>query len=406
MEKAKIFLASFDRPNINYTITEMSDSKNQILNFIRKNHLNDSGIIYCISRKKVEDISTFLNKSGLRSVPYHAGLSKDIREKNQKLFIHEEGIIVVATLAFGMGINRNIRFVCHTGMPKSLESYCQEIGRAGRDGLPANAFMTYSFSDVIQQNHMIQTSDGSKEQKILSQRKLKALLSLCESVDCRRKVILNYFGEEYLNSCGNCDNCLNPPEKWDGNKEAKVVINSILAINERFGSGHLVDFICGKENEVIRKWNHQKLSIFGSGKGTDEKEWKSVIRQMVANGIIDIDLAGYGILKINNKSRDVVSGLESCYFRVYKKEATPIKTERVESGLSGKNNPNFEKLRQLRLKLAQEQGVPPYIIFSDKTLLELTEKKPKTLAQMRKIYGFGDVKLKKYGKLFLDELNS
>jgi ATP-dependent DNA helicase RecQ len=407
LEKSNVFLLSFDRPNINYTITEKNDSKYQLLNFIKEKHDGESGIVYCMSRKKVDEIAGFLKLQKLNAIPYHAGLDTEVRKVNQDKFIKGEGVIAVATIAFGMGIDKiDTRFVAHLDLPKNIEAYSQEVGRAGRDGLPADAFMTYSFGDVIQLNNWIQQSDAPKEKKMIEQRKLKSLISLCESVKCRRRVILNYFGEEYLNDCGNCDNCLVPPEQWDGSKEAGIVIQAIQAINERFASTHLLEFIVGDMSSNIKKWGHEIHPLFGVGKDQDELIWKSIIRQMVANRLITLDLAGYGTLKLNDESKKFLKNPVSTFFRKYKKEIVK-KTAEVYSGPAGsKNSPEFDKLRELRTRLANEQSVPPYLIFPDKTLLDLIKKRPKTMTQMSKIFGVGEIKLKKYGKLFLDELNS
>lgn len=408
LENAEVFMSSFDRPNINYTIKEKNEAKFQVLDFIKQNHDGDCGIVYCMSRKKVEDIAKFLKQNKINALPYHAGLSNEVRKKNHDRFIKEDDVVIVATNAFGLGIDRHLRFVAHLDLPKNIEAYSQEVGRAGRDGLPANAFMTYSFSDVIQLNNWIQNSGASKEKMILDQRKLKRLIALCESVDCRRKVILSYFGEEYLNDCGNCDNCITPPEKWDGKLEAKVVVDAIQAIDERFGSVHLVDFICGEESETIKKWNHQKLPLFGSGKHLEEKQWKSIVRQMIASNVVSIDLAGYGTIRSNSNTKAFISNEMPIFFRKYNKEKVKRQKDISETISTGKNknSAEFEKLRRLRLELATAQNVPPYLIFSDKTLLDLIKKKPKTLNQMTKVFGIGEIKLQKYGKLFLDELNS
>jgi ATP-dependent DNA helicase RecQ len=408
MENAKVFISSFDRPNIRYTIVEKNDAKGQLLDFIRSKHSGDSGIVYCMSRKKVEETAKYLRQNKINAVPYHAGLTPELRKKNQDLFIKGEGVVAVATIAFGVGINKlDSRFTAHLDLPKNIEAYSQETGRAGRDGLPANAFMTYGFGDITQLNNWIQMADSTTENKILEQRKLKLLVALCESVNCRRRVILNYFGEEYVNDCGNCDNCLEPPQKWDGQNEAKIVIDAVLQLRERFSSNHVVDFLMGELSDNIFKWSHDKLPLFGIGKNKDENEWKSIVRQMVANNTISMDLANYGTLSTNANTRNFLQSPYPQFFRVYVKKQKVKKVEVTYSGKSGtKGSPAFEKLRKLRMTLSQAQGVPPYVIFSDKTLLDLIKKNPKTLSQMSKVFGVGEIKLKKYGKLFLDELSS
>lgn len=397
---ARVFIHSFDRPNIHYTLNEGSNSREGLLSFLSQKHPNDAGIIYCLSRKKVEAMTNWLCDKGREALPYHAGLPAEIREHNQSRFLHEDGLIIVATIAFGMGIDKpDVRFVAHLNMPKSMEAYYQETGRAGRDGAPANAWLSYSLQDVITLRQMNQQSEGSEEFKRISQQKLEAMLGFCETVHCRRQNLLGYFGEKFAGSCGNCDNCQSPPENHDGTEAARKALSAVYRTEQRFGVNHIIDVLLGNNNQKIARFSHQALSVHGIGKDYSKGEWRSLFRQLIARGFLDI--GEHNVLQLNEKCRPLLRGQENFAMR------KPRKVKHVLAKKSRQTvaNPQFELLRALRLEIAKQQKVPPYVIFHDSTLLELVEMNPKTLAEMSSISGIGKVKIAKYGQQFLDALS-
>lgn len=411
MENCKIFISSFDRPNIRYIVQIKDNEKKQLIDFIKNEHNNDSGIVYCISRKRVENIAEFLKKEGFKVLPYHAGLSKEEREKNQDKFIKEEGIIMVATIAFGMGIDKpDVRFVAHLDLPKSMESYYQETGRAGRDGLESDAWMVYGLKDIVQLNKFITQSSASQEQKNLEKRKLNLLLGYAETVGCRRKAILEYFKEEYKrDNCGNCDNCLNPPVTYDATTDAQKVLSCIYRIqNDRFGfgAGHVIEILLGKESEKVLKFNHNKLSVFAIGKDNNTHQWQSIIRQLVILGYIKVN-PEYMTLSLTPEAAKVLRSQTKVELRKYiltpkiKKQKEQIKPQVLDE----KQIELFKKLKELRLEFARAENMPPYIIFHDKTLQEMIFKNPSNLDEMSEISGVGEKKLEKYGEAFLKVLN-
>jgi len=411
LENEKVFISSFDRPNINYAICESNNSKKQLLEFIKENHKKDSGIIYCISRKKVEENAKWLKEEGFNVLPYHAGMDNKLREKNLTKFLLNDAVIMVATIAFGMGINKpDVRFVAHLNIPKNIEAYYQETGRAGRDGLPANAWMAYSLSDVVMQRSFIDEGNASQNQKRIEIQKLNALLGLCEASSCRRQILLNYFGDN-CEPCGNCDICLNPPESFDGTIAAQKALSTVYRTEQRFGVGYLVDVLTGKIDDRIKNFRHDQLSVYGIGKDFSKQEWQAIFRQLVAMNFLKVDVAGHGGLHITPEGHKFLREKEKINLRklavvASKKEKTKTAKNKIAATLTGDNeNDLFDKLKAKRLEIAKSQNLPPYIIFHDRSLLEMIKTKPKTLDDMRQISGVGEAKLKAYGKIFLEELN-
>jgi ATP-dependent DNA helicase RecQ len=408
LEQARQFVSSFDRPNIRYRITLKDNARKQLQAFLEAEHPDDAGIVYCLSRKKVEETAAWLKEQGWDALPYHAGLDAAVRSKNQKKFLREEGVIMVATVAFGMGIDKpNVRFVAHLDLPKSMEGYYQETGRAGRDGLPANAWMAYGLGDVVSMRQMLLSGDAPEERKRVELQKLDALLGFCESTECRHQTILRYFGEEHPGDCGECDNCLSPVDTWDATKAAQMALSCVYRTGQRFGVVHLIDVLLGKATPKVEQFNHQQLSTFGIGKDLVQQQWSSVYRQLVAAGFINVDIEGYGGLKLTEAARPVLKGQQEVWLR---RDAEPAKRKsskaergsRLREAFAGANDdPLWLALKAKRTELAREQGVPPYVIFHDSTLLEILNRKPQTLDEMAQISGVGQAKLAKYGDAFL-----
>ncbi|MCF5385967.1 DNA helicase RecQ, partial [Pseudomonas syringae] len=408
LQYAERFLSSFDRPNIFYRIVPKEQPRKQLLAFLSERR-SDAGIVYCLSRKKVDEVAVFLSDNGYPALPYHAGLPSETRAANQKRFLNEEGLIMVATIAFGMGIDKpNVRFVAHMDLPKSLEAYYQETGRAGRDGLPADAWMAYGLQDVLMLKQMLQNSEGDERHKRLEQHKLDAMLALCEETRCRRQTLLAYFDEDMPNPCGHCDNCVDGVQTWDATEPARQALSAIYRTGQRYGVGHLVDVLLGKSNDKVESFGHQHLSVFGVGKARTESEWRSLFRQLVARGLADIDLEGYGGLRLSETCRPLLRGEVSLELR---QDLKPQTTSRSSSGspasqlVRGEEREQWEALRALRRKLAEEHGVPPYVIFPDSTLLEMLRSKPGSMAEMAKVSGVGARKLERYGEAFLEVLS-
>ncbi len=402
---SKVFIEGFDRPNINYSIIEQNSAKKQLLNFIKKKHIDDCGIVYCLSRKKTEEISGFLRNEGFNALPYHAGMPNKDRLENQQRFLREENIIIVATIAFGMGIDKpDVRFVAHMNIPKNIESYYQETGRAGRDGLPANALLIYGINDVVVQRNFIINSEANENQKFISHQKLNSLLGLCETSQCRRQVILEYFGDTCSN-CNNCDTCLVPQDTYDGTIAAQKALSCIYRTNQRFGIGHITNVLIGKDDDKIFNFNHHKLSTFAIGKEFSKSEWKSIFRQMIAQSLLNVDISGFGSLKITEKGYKVLYNKQSISLKKYKikskKETTKVKRDIVKYNFNEKEEKLFKLLKSKRMELAKKFNVPPYIIFHDTALKEMVIEKPKSLDEFSKINGVGQSKLEKYGKDFL-----
>ncbi|MBF0492172.1 MAG: DNA helicase RecQ [Deltaproteobacteria bacterium] len=407
LESAKVFLSSFNRPNIHYQIVLKENTKAQLLEFIRTQESGVCGIVYCLSRKKTEETAEWLRGEGLKALAYHAGLSQKVREKNQEIFLNEEGVIIVATIAFGMGIDKpDVRFVAHLDLPKSLESYFQETGRAGRDGQPAKAWLAYGLGDVVSIRQMVEKSGANEQRKSLEMQKLNQLLGFCESTRCRRQVILSYFGEDFSDSCGNCDNCQNPPETWDATVAAQKALSCVYRTEERFGVVYLMDVLRGKETEQMKRFGHQRLSVFGIGKDLDKKQWSSVFRQLAAAGYVMADVEAYGAIKLCPEARSVLKGEVQLSFRKDRSQRvrkTAAERSIIRNKLQQENmDANlWSALRECRLSLAQKQALPPFMIFHDTTLKEMALRKPKSMDGLLGVSGVGVYKLKKYGEAFL-----
>lgn len=407
--QAQQFISSFDRPNIRYRVAQKANARQQLISFLESEHPNDAGIVYCLSRKKVDETATWLKELGWDALPYHAGLNADIRSKHQRRFLREEGIIMVATVAFGMGIDKpNVRFVAHLDLPKSLEAYYQEIGRAGRDGLTSNAWMIYGLSDVVSMRQMLMSGDSPEERKRVEMQKLDALLGYCESTSCRHQTVLRYFCEEHPGDCGQCDNCLTPVDTWDATKAAQMALSCVYRTGQRFGVAHLIDVLLGKPTPKIEQFNHQQLSTFGIGKEFAQQQWSSVYRQLVAAGLITVDMEAYGGLKLTEAARPVLKGHQEVWMRrdavqVKRKSSKAERGSRLRETFAGANeDPLWQALKAKRMELAREQGVPPYVIFHDSTLLEILHKRPCTTAEFSQICGVGQAKLSRYAAKFLE----
>jgi ATP-dependent DNA helicase RecQ len=413
LETARGFVSSFDRPNIRYTVVEKDNALQQLLAFYQAHHQGDAGIVYCLSRKRVESTAEWLQTKGVQALPYHAGLNTRIRERHQERFLREEGLVIVATIAFGMGIDKpDVRFVAHLDLPKSMEGYYQETGRAGRDGLPADAFMTYGLSDVVSMRRMLEQSLAPEHIKRIEYQKLEALLGFCESTRCRRQVILEYFGEKGQHTCNNCDTCTTPVETWDGTVAAQKLLSTVYRTGQRFGAAYLIEVLLGKESPRIRALGHHNLSVYGIGQDTNERTWRSILRQLVANGYLSTDANGHGSLLLTSRSSAVLKGQEQLFFRrdltpAKPKKATAERRERPQvTPLTSEDRDLWEALRACRLEFARDQGVPPYVIFHDSTLRDMLERQPRTLEQLGGITGVGKTKLERYGEAFLEVLRA
>ncbi len=401
---AQHFVSSFDRPNIRYTVVQKDNAKRQLLDFL-KVHRQEAGIVYCMSRRKVEETAEFLCKEGLNALPYHAGLPAEVRAANQRRFLREDGIVMCATIAFGMGIDKpDVRFVAHTDLPKSMEGYYQETGRAGRDGEPAEAWLCYGLGDVVLLKQMIEQSEAGEERKSLERNKLDHLLGYCESMQCRRQVLLAGFGEIYPQPCGNCDNCLVPPDAWDASVAAQKALSCVYRSGQRFGVGHLIDILRGGENDKIRQFGHSELSTYGIGKDLDARTWRSVFRQLVAASLLEVDTEAYGGLRLTDGSREVLKGQR----KVMMRRESPKTRERDRSGqrtglsVLPEDLVLFNALRSLRAELAKEQNVPAFVIFHDSTLRNIAEQRPTSIDALGKVGGIGGTKLARYGERLVE----
>ncbi|BAU49211.1 ATP-dependent DNA helicase RecQ [Sulfurifustis variabilis] len=406
LEDARVFVSSFDRPNIRYRIGQGGNAREQLLRFIREEHAGDAGIVYCLSRRRVDETAEWLAERGYTALPYHAGLEPAVRAANQARFLNEEGVIMVATIAFGMGIDKpNVRFVAHLNLPKSIEAYYQETGRAGRDGLAADAWMTYGLQDVILLRQMLEASDADDAHKRVERHKLDAMLAFCELTTCRRQALLGYFGETAPRPCGNCDTCLDPPETWDATVPAQKALSCVHRTGQRFGVSYLVDVLLGKDDDRIRRFGHDALSTYGIGKELDANAWRGVFRQLIARGLLAVDIEGHGGLRLTEGSRAVLRGEERLWLR---REAKPERTRKAKAAREAHGAFTaeadvrlWEALRTRRLELAREKGVPPYVVFHDATLAEMVERRPRTLEALSHISGVGERKLAAYGDDFL-----
>ncbi|WP_418140023.1 DNA helicase RecQ [Marinobacter sp. MA] len=407
---ARHFVSGFDRPNIQYRIAPKTNANKQLLDFIKAEHEGDCGIVYCLSRNKVDATAKTLAQKGYTALPYHAGLSSEQRAHHQERFLREDGVIIVATIAFGMGIDKpDVRFVAHLDLPKSLEAYYQETGRAGRDGKPSTAWMVYGLQDVIKLRQMLESSQGNDHFKRVERQKLDAMLGLCEVTSCRRQVLLRYFGDELERPCGNCDTCLNPPETWDGTVAVQKALSCVFRTGQRFGVSYLIDVLRGSENERILQAGHHQVSTYGIGTELSANEWKSVFRQLVANGYLRADPEGYGALQLTEECRPLLKGRQTIELRkdpVVKKAAGRASGGRSSAPVKDQitDQAGWDALRACRKELADKQGVPPYVIFHDTTLFGMLERKPRTLEELAEVSGVGAAKLEKYGEIFLEAI--
>ncbi|MDA8694178.1 DNA helicase RecQ [Pseudomonadales bacterium] len=408
------FVSSFDRPNIHYAVAAKSDAKKQLLKFLT-GHRDESGIIYCLSRKRVESTAAWLNDRGLTALPYHAGLAAQTRAENQARFLREDAVIMVATIAFGMGIDKpDVRFVAHMNLPKSLESYYQETGRAGRDGEPAEAFMIYGLDDVVQLSQFIDNSDASVEYKRNEKSKLDALLGWCEVTECRRQPLLDYFGEGSLDAASNktatacnfCDTCQTPPKTWDATEAAQKLLSCVYRVNQRFALGHVIDVLRGKKTERIEQFNHDKLSTYGIGVNLSQNQWRSITRQLIVRGLLRVDTERYNNLTLTDASRELLQGQLTLLLREDISEPRLIKPVKKHSnGVSEEDSSLWDALRDCRKELADEHSIPPYMVFHDATLMEMMETHPRSTEQLLSISGVGQSKLDKFGEAFLKVIN-
>jgi len=422
LDDARIFVSSFDRPNIRYRIVEKDNARSQLLDFIRAEHTNkdgttDAGVVYCLSRRKVEETAEWMKGQGIRALPYHAGMEFETRQKHQEMFQREEGVVMCATIAFGMGIDKpDVRFVAHLDLPKSVEGYYQETGRAGRDGLPANAWMAYGLGDVVQQRKMIDESEADDAHKRVQTGKLDALLGLCEVASCRRVRLLAYFGES-SKPCGNCDTCLEPPASFDATREAQMALSCVYRAQKasgfRFGAGHLIDILRGTRSEKVLQRGHEKISTFGVGAALSEPEWRAVFRQLVAFGYLAVDHDGFGALVLTDASKPVLKGEEHVTLRKYVKptrarQSSSRTGERADptAGMSAREKARWERLRSWRAETAKSDGVPAYVIFHDATLAEIVRSDPDTIDDLRHIPGIGVRKLERFGDELLAVVGS
>jgi ATP-dependent DNA helicase RecQ len=413
LEQARVFISAFDRPNIRYRIAQADgrggSAREQLLRFIRAEHADDAGIVYCLSRKRVDEIAAWLESQGLTALPYHAGLNAAVRERNQTRFLNEEGVIIVATIAFGMGIDKpNVRFVAHLNLPKSVEAYYQETGRAGRDGLAADAWMIYGLQDVITLRQMLESSEADEIHKRVERHKLDAMLGLSELTSCRRQALLAYFGDVLPAPCGNCDTCLEPPQTWDASTPAQKALSCVHRTGQRFGVNYLVDVLLGKDDERIRRFGHDKLSTFGIGQELSNNEWRGLFRQLIARGLLTVDLEGHGALRLSAECRAVLRGDERLMLR---RDTKPLKVKRATARASAAfasaaDSRLWEALRARRKAIAAIQGVPPYVVFHDATLTEMVEQRPRNLEQLAQVSGVGGRKLDAYGADFIEVILS
>jgi len=403
MPGAREFIHSFDRPNIRYRVAERRNGSQQLLSFIRDEHADDAGIVYCLSRAGTERTAERLAAHGISALPYHAGLSHAVRERNQQRFLIEDGLVIVATVAFGMGIDKpDVRFVAHLDMPASIESYYQETGRAGRDGRPADAWMLYGLNDAVQRRRMIEQSEAGDERKRVERQKLDAMLAYCELATCRRINLLSYFGEHPQATCGNCDTCLEPPETWDATEPARKLLSAVYRTGQRFGANYLTEHLRGETSDRAERLGHTALSTFGVGDDLEAKQWRSIIRQMVARGYLESDPDGHGGLRFGRDADALLRGEQNVRLRIDRKPQRKHSRGGGGTDVAPEDAALWEALRDARKRLAEEQGVPAFMIFSDATLREMLAHRPATEAELLEINGVGDKKLASYGSIFLE----
>ena len=413
LQQARQFVSSFDRPNIGYRVSLKHNPRTQLMQFL-DGHRGESGIVYCLSRKKVDETAAWLADAGFEALPYHAGLDAAVRAKNQQRFLREDGVVMVATVAFGMGIDKpDVRFVAHLDLPRSMEGYYQETGRGGRDGLPAEAWMIYGLADVVTMSQMIAQSESADERKRIERQKLESLLAYAEATRCRRELLLGAFGEDFTGPCGHCDNCVSPPKTWDATVPAQKALSAVYRSGQRYGSGHVIDILRGIDGERVNQLGHDRLPTFGVGADMDEKAWRSVFRQLLAAGLLATDPEGYGTLRLTAASRDVLTGGQRVLLR---EDARPVRSARrrrdsqivtgASIGIEAYEQPLWDALRATRSQLAKQHGVPPYVVFHDATLLAMLRAMPADETELAAISGVGEAKLKRYGRDFLAVINA
>ena len=405
---AEQFVSGFDRPNIRYTVRAKADANAQLLKYLRARQ-GQTGIVYAMTRKKVEALAERLSERGFNALPYHAGLSTKTRNAHQARFQYEDGVVVVATIAFGMGIDKpDVRFVAHVDLPKSVEAYYQETGRAGRDGESAEAWMVYGLQDVVRLRLLVDQSEAGEEHKRIERMKLDALLGWCEVTACRRRALLEYFGDSLADDCGNCDICLTPPKTWDGTVEAQKLLSCVYRTGQRFGAAHVIDVLRGKDTEKVRRNRHERLSTFGIGEDRSAVQWRSILRQLMVQGRLRSDAERYGALRLTSRSRPLLRGEERIRLREdpsARREKRVVKTAQATSyEAPAVDLPLWEALRELRTRLSREAGVPPYVIFHDATLREMVRLRPASPAEFLALQGVGETKLERYGESFLQVL--
>ena len=401
LHQPKVFVSSFDRPNIRYIVQEKGDAKAQLMSFLQ-DHKDKSGIVYCMSRNRVDGIAAWLQGKGIKAMPYHAGLPSEERAENQRRFLREDAVVMVATIAFGMGIDKpDVRFVAHLDLPKSIESYYQETGRAGRDGQPSDAWMVYGLQDVVRIAKMVSDSNAHEDYKRVERQKIDSLLGWCESITCRRRSLLQYFGESMSEPCGNCDVCLNPPKTWNATQAAQKLLSNIYRTGQRFGSGHVIDVLRGKDTAKVKQFGHHKLSTYGIGQDLSDKQWRSILRQLLVQNFLLVNDSQYGAIQLTEKARSLLKSETKVFLRediavtkLAAEKRLPVKVDEQDRAL-------WEALKACRKELADAQGTPPYTIFHDATLMEMMQYRPRDNAELLTINGVGAVKLEKYAEEFL-----
>ena len=411
LDQARVFVASFDRPNIRYRVRVKDNPKRQILDFIKREHVGEAGIVYAMSRKRVEEMAAFLNREGVPALPYHAGMDAETRVRHHQRFVMEDGLVMVATIAFGMGIDKpDVRFVAHMDMPKSFEAYYQETGRAGRDGLAADAFMVYGLQDLALLRRLMGISTAPEEVRRVESKKLEALLGYCETARCRRQVMLEYFAEQ-IDACGNCDTCLEPVETVDGTQEARLALSAIHRCGQSFGTKHIIDVLTGKTTEKTQRRRHDQLNVFGMGQNLNERQWQGVLRQLVALGLIRVDLENHSVLRLGPQERVVPVLREEERVTLRREPERRARTRKGDrqaassADFTGEDRLLFEALRAKRLEIAQAQRVPAYVVFNDATLVEFVRCRPKNKAEFADIPGVGRSKLERYSDVFLEVIS-